>query len=158
MKRVSPGILLLSIFLFFSISAGRDNPENMLFMDPTQPIDKRVDDLVSRLTLEEKVSQMSYTSAAIPLPGIPEYNWWSEALHGVTRNGVATVFRQAITMGATFDTDLLYRAATAISDEARAKFNECVKAGNRGQYQGLTFWSPNVNIFRRSLSNTYLTF
>ena len=148
MKMFYPGILLLFGFLIISICLGQDSPENMLFMDPSRPIDKRVDDLVSRLTLEEKVSQMSYNSAAIPRLGIPEYNWWSEALHGVARNGVATVFPQAIAMGATFDTDLLYRVATAISDEGRAKFNECLKADNRGQYQGLTFWSPNINIFR----------
>jgi len=151
MLKCFPGIfMVVSIFTFIILSfvSAKENPENMLFMDPSQPIDKRVDDLVSRLTLEEKVSQMSYNATAIPRLGIPEYNWWSEALHGVARNGVATVFPQAIAIGATFDTPLLYRVATAISDEARAKFNECVKAGNRGQYQGLTFWSPNINIFR----------
>lgn len=100
------------------------------------------------MTLEEKVSQLTYTSAAIPRLGIPEYNWWNECLHGVARAGLATVFPQAIALAATFDEDFVGRVASAISDEARAKYNEAVKRGNRGQYWGLTFWTPNVNIFR----------
>lgn len=118
------------------------------FWNHNLSIDERVEDLVSRLTLEEKVSQMLYNSPAIERLGIPEYNWWNECLHGVARNGRATVFPQAIALGATFDDELLLRVATAISDEARAKFNESVSIGNRGRYAGLTFWSPNVNIFR----------
>ncbi|MDR2097590.1 MAG: glycoside hydrolase family 3 C-terminal domain-containing protein [Spirochaetaceae bacterium] len=108
----------------------------------------RIKELVSQMTLEEKVSQLSYTSAAIPRLGIPEYNWWNECLHGVARAGVATVFPQAIALGATFDEDLIREIAGAISDEARAKYNEAVAQGNRGQYWGLTFWTPNINIFR----------
>lgn len=140
--------IVLAVVLLTALALADENPANMLFMDPTQPIEKRVDDLVSRLTLEEKVWQMMYTARAIPRLGIPEYNWWSEALHGVGRAGEATVFPQAIGMGATFDPDLLYRVATAISDEARAKYAVASAAGNRAQYQGLTFWSPNINIFR----------
>ena len=108
----------------------------------------KIKELISQMTLEEKVSQLSYTSAAIPRLGIPEYNWWNECLHGVARAGIATVFPQAIAMAATFDDDLAGQIADAISDEARAKYNEAVKQGNRGQYWGLTFWTPNINIFR----------
>jgi beta-glucosidase len=108
----------------------------------------KINDLISRMTLEEKVSQLSYTSPAIPRLGIPEYNWWNECLHGVARAGIATVFPQAIALAATFDEDFVERVAGAISDEARAKYNEAIKQGNRGQYWGLTFWTPNINIFR----------
>jgi beta-glucosidase len=110
--------------------------------------EERIKDLISRMTLEEKVSQLSYTSAAIPRLGIPEYNWWNEALHGVARAGLATVFPQAIALAATFDESFVQETARAISDEGRAKYNEAVKRGNRGQYWGLTFWTPNINIFR----------
>jgi len=114
------------------------------------PMDResKINALISQMTLEEKVSQLSYTSAAIPRLGIPEYNWWNECLHGVARAGVATVFPQAIALAATFDEKFIEEAAAAISDEARAKYNEAVKQGNRGQYWGLTFWTPNINIFR----------
>jgi beta-glucosidase len=118
------------------------------FQDPDRPIEERVRDLVSRMTLEEKVSQLVYEAKAIPRLGIPEYNWWNECLHGVGRNGVATVFPQAIGMAASFDTALMHRVATVISDEARAKHHEAARQGYRRQYQGLTYWTPNVNIFR----------
>jgi len=108
----------------------------------------KIKDLISKMTLEEKVSQLFYKSSAIERLGIPEYNWWNECLHGVARAGVATVFPQAIAMAATFDDALVEEIAIAISDEARAKYNEAVKQGNRGQYCGLTFWTPNINIFR----------
>jgi beta-glucosidase len=118
------------------------------FLNPNLSIDDRVKDLVSRLTLEEKVDQLMYNTKAISRLDIPEYNWWSECLHGVARNGRATVFPQAIGMAATFDTDLIYRIGAAIADEGRAKFNACSAEGYRGIYQGLTFWTPNVNLFR----------
>ncbi|MDR1220580.1 MAG: glycoside hydrolase family 3 C-terminal domain-containing protein [Treponema sp.] len=108
----------------------------------------KIKDLVSTMTLEEKVSQLLYESPAIPRLGIPEYNWWNECLHGVARSGIATVFPQAIALAATFDEGFVRQVADAISDEARAKYNEAVKRNNRGQYWGLTFWTPNVNIFR----------
>jgi len=108
----------------------------------------KIKELISQMTLEEKVSQLLYKSPAIERLGIPEYNWWNECLHGVARAGIATVFPQAIALAATFDDGLVERIATAISDEARAKYNEAVKQGNRGQYWGLTFWTPNINIFR----------
>ncbi|MFO7446452.1 MAG: glycoside hydrolase family 3 N-terminal domain-containing protein, partial [Ignavibacteriaceae bacterium] len=111
-------------------------------------VDERVNDLVSRMTLEEKISQMVYNSPAIERLEIPEYNWWNEALHGVARNGIATVFPQSIGMAAAWDTDLMYRIADVISDEARAKYNQALSRNKRGIYQGITLWSPNVNIFR----------
>ncbi|MET0393270.1 MAG: glycoside hydrolase family 3 N-terminal domain-containing protein [Chitinophagaceae bacterium] len=112
------------------------------------PMEARVKDLLNRLTLEEKISLLGYRSAAVPRLGIPAYNWWNEALHGVARAGKATVFPQAIGMAATFNDPLLYEAATVISTEARAKYNLAVAQDRRLQYMGLTFWSPNINIFR----------
>ena len=118
------------------------------WQNPNVDIETRVNDLIKQLTLEEKVSQLQYNSVAIERLNIPEYNWWNEALHGVARNGRATVFPQAIGLAATFDKHLMYEIGNAISDEARAKFNIASKQGNRGIYAGLSFWSPNVNIFR----------
>lgn len=109
---------------------------------------ERVDDLVSKMTLEEKISQLSYNSAAIERLQIPEYNWWNECLHGVGRSGIATVFPQAIGMAAMWDDSTMFDIATIISDEARAKHHEYAKKGLRGIYKGLTFWTPNINIFR----------
>ncbi len=119
-----------------------------LYENPVAPLEKRVDDLLGRLTLEEKISQLMNDSAAIDRLGIPRYNWWSECLHGVARAGRATVFPEPIGLAATWDTDLLFRVSTAISDEARAKYQEFIRRGERNIYQGLTFWSPNVNLFR----------
>ncbi len=119
-----------------------------LYQNPDAPLEKRVDDLLSRMTLEEKVSQMMNDSPAIERLGIPAYNWWNECLHGVARAGRATVFPEPIGLAATWDTDLIFRVATAISDEARAKNNEFVRRGKRSIYQGLTFWTPNINLFR----------
>ena len=107
-------------------------PSGPLIKDPRQPLEKRVDDLVARMTLEEKVSQMINAAAAIPRLGVPAYNWWSEGLHGVARAGLATVFPQAIGLAATWDADLMLRVATAISDEARAKHHEFVRRGYAG--------------------------
>jgi beta-glucosidase len=119
------------------------------FQNPDLPIDQRVDDLVGRLTLPEKVSQMLNASPAIDRLGIPAYNWWNEALHGVARTSMkTTVFPQAIGMAATFDEPAMLRMATITSDEARAVHQEYVRRGERGIYQGLTFWTPNINIFR----------
>ena len=105
-------------------------------------------ELVSKMTIEEKLSQMKYNAPAIERLGIPSYNWWNECLHGVARNCTATVFPQSIAMAASFNKDLMYKVATAISDEARAKYNEYKKFGYTDIYQGLTYWSPNINIFR----------
>src|SRR5258706_486016 len=118
------------------------------YKDPSLPIEKRVADLVSRMTLEEKVSQMMNAAPAIKRLDIPEYEWWNEGLHGVARAGYATVFPQAIGLAATWDTDLMHQVAEVISTEARAKNNDFIRNGDRGRYKGLTFWSPNINIFR----------
>lgn len=104
--------------------------------------------LVAQMTLEEKVNQLRYTAPAIPRLGVPEYNWWNEALHGVARAGTATSFPQAIGMAAMFDDELLERIGDTIATEGRAKYNALTAEGDRGQYKGLTFWSPNINIFR----------
>ncbi|MGB6430568.1 MAG: glycoside hydrolase family 3 C-terminal domain-containing protein, partial [Candidatus Acidiferrales bacterium] len=109
---------------------------------------KRAADLVSQMTLDEKVLQMQDSAPAIPRLNIPAYGWWNEALHGVARAGIATVFPQAIGLAATWDTDLMHRVADTISTEARAKFNEAQRNGDTSRYHGLTFWSPNINIFR----------
>jgi beta-glucosidase len=119
-----------------------------VFRDVSKPLETRVQNLISQLTIEEKVHQMMHNSPAIPRLNIPAYNWWNEALHGVGRGGVATVFPQAIGLGATFDEDLAYRVSSAISDEARALYNASVAKGFHKQYGGLTFWTPNINIFR----------
>jgi beta-glucosidase len=119
------------------------------YLDTNLPIPERVEDLISRLTLDEKVAMMNHPTQGVPRLGIPGYNFWSEALHGVARNGRATVFPQAIGLAATWDKDLIRQTATAISDEGRAKYHEALRRnGYTDQYQGLTFWSPNVNIFR----------
>jgi beta-glucosidase len=118
------------------------------FTDPNRPLAERVDDLVGRLTLPEKINQLIHENNAIERLGVPAYNWLSEACHGVGRTGRATVFPQVIGLGATWNRALVRRVADAISDEARAKHHAAVAAGRRGQYQGLTFWTPNVNIFR----------
>lgn len=110
--------------------------------------EERAQFLLEQLTLEEKISLMQHSSPAIPRLGIKAYNWWSEALHGVGRFGTATVFPQSIGMAASFDEDLLYQVFTAVSDEARAKSNEAAKSGSLNIYQGLTVWTPNINIFR----------
>jgi len=119
-----------------------------VYQDPSVPFEKRVDDLLKRLTLEEKVSQLMNDSTAIDRLGVPRYNWWNECVHGVARAGRATVFPQTIGLAASWDTGLVLRVSTAISDEARAKHHEFVRRGQRGIYQGLTFWSPNINLFR----------
>lgn len=124
------------------------DPASFPFRNPDLPISERIDDLIGRLTLDEKVSLMIDRAAPIERLGIPAFPWWNEGLHGVARAGRATVFPQAIGLAATWDTDLMYRVATAISDEARAMNNRSVARGQRHIYQGLTFWSPNINIFR----------
>lgn len=111
-------------------------------------VEARVNELLSKLTLEEKISLLGYNSPAIPRLGIRQYNWWNEALHGVARAGEATVFPQAIGMAATFNDSLIHSVADIISTEARAKYNLAMRNGSTLQYQGLTFWSPNINIFR----------
>ncbi|MGB0385711.1 MAG: glycoside hydrolase family 3 C-terminal domain-containing protein [Ardenticatenaceae bacterium] len=119
-----------------------------LYLDTSQPIAARVQDLLKRMTLAEKVSQMLFTAPAIERLHVAKHNWWNEGLHGLGRAGVATVFPQAIGLAATWNEDLMLQVATAISDEARAKHHEAARRGIREMYTGLTYWSPNINIFR----------
>lgn len=142
------GMVLIIALLFGSMSTGSSGQATPPYKNPALPIEKRVDDLVSRMTLEEKVSQMMNGAAAINRLDVPEYEWWNEALHGVARAGFATVFPQAIGLAATWNTDLMHQVADVISTEARAKHHEFVRNNQRARYQGLTFWSPNINIFR----------
>lgn len=118
------------------------------YLNKELTFEERAKDLVGRMTLEEKVTQMVHKSPAIPRLGVPSYNWWSEALHGVARAGVATMFPQAIGMAAAFDEALMNQAAEVVSTEARAKYHEFQRKGDHDIYKGLTLWSPNVNIFR----------
>ncbi len=118
------------------------------YLDQSLTFEARAKDLVSRMTLEEKVAQMNDVAPAIPRLGVPEYNWWNEALHGVARSGLATVFPQAIGLAATWNDSLMLRVATVISDEARAKYHDYIAHDSHQRYQGLTYWSPNINLFR----------
>ncbi|MFD1293337.1 glycoside hydrolase family 3 C-terminal domain-containing protein [Lutibacter holmesii] len=136
---------ILPLFLILAMSCSKEIP---VHKNVHKSFDERAKYLVSLMTLEEKVSQMSYESPEIARLEIPEYNWWNECLHGVARAGIATVFPQAIGMGAMWDKDQMFKVATAVSDEARAKHHEFASRGKRGIYQGLTYWTPNINIFR----------
>ncbi len=149
-RSMRQAILVLGLVTMGAPPAGRaqDAAGRPPYLDPDLDFERRAADLVSRMTLEEKLSQLTNDAAAIPRLGIPAYEWWNECLHGVARAGAATVFPQAIGLAATFDTALMREVATAIADEARAKHHEFARRGQRGRYQGLTFWSPNINIFR----------
>jgi beta-glucosidase len=119
-----------------------------LYQDASAPLEQRVHDLMHRMTMEEKIAQLQDHAPAIPRLGVPEYNWWNEGLHGVARNGVATVFPQAIGLAATWNSDLVHQVADVVSTEARAKYNEAIRLDKHSRYAGITYWSPNVNIFR----------
>ncbi len=134
--------------ILFQCTSQPDFKDVEPWFNPTLDMEARLDSLISAMTLEEKVSQMMDNAPAIERLGIPEYGWWNESLHGVARSGLATVFPQAIGIAATWDEDLMFRLATVISDEARAKHHRYASLGKRGIYQGLTFWTPNINIFR----------
>jgi beta-glucosidase len=146
-KRVKKKFAVLcgSAWLMFVGSAFAEQPA---YLDLNRPFKERAADLVSRMTLAEKVAQLQNDAPAIPRLGVPKYEWWNEALHGVARAGAATSFPQAIGLAATFDPHLMREVATAISDEGRAKHHEFASREQRNRYQGLTFWSPNINIFR----------
>ena len=122
--------------------------QTLPYMNPALPVDQRVKDLIGRMTLEEKVSQMRDHSPAIPRLGVPKYDWWNEGLHGVAFAGYATNFPQVIGMAATWDTDLVHAMAQTTSTEARAKYNQAMRDDDHEMFFGLTFWAPNVNIFR----------
>jgi beta-glucosidase len=144
--------MLISTFLFAAVCSTASAQETLVgpaYKNPKLPVEQRVDDLVSRMTLEEKVSQLGHTADAVPRLGIPEYNWWNEGLHGVARADHATVFPQAIGLAATFDEPLIHQIADVISTEFRAKYYATLHAdGSADWYRGLTVWSPNINIFR----------
>src|SRR5438094_6238897 len=139
-------------FMFFtaviSFAQTEQTPSVPVYLDPSLPVSVRVDDLISKMTLEEKASQLVNQARAIPRLQIPEYDWWSEALHGVARAGTATVFPEPIGLAATFDAPLIHEMAVVIGTEARAKHNQAMRAGHSNIMEGLTFWSPNINIFR----------
>jgi beta-glucosidase len=138
-------IVALSIACWAGAGCGKPTP---LYMNTSQPVEARVNDLVGRMTLEEKVSQMQNHAAAISRLNVPEYDWWSEGLHGVARSGYATVFPQAIGLAATWDVPTMHTVATTISTEARSKNSEALRHDNHSIYYGLDIWSPNINIFR----------
>lgn len=161
MERFSHSSLTIFLFVFLFLGCNKQNQqaENSSakgqnqdfafpFYNPSLSKDERIANLIEQLTLEEKALQMMHNTPAIERLQIPPYSYWNEALHGVGRSGVATVFPQAIGLGATFDEDLAFRVSSAISDEARAMHNAAKAKGYHKQYGGLTFWTPNVNIFR----------
>jgi beta-glucosidase len=143
--KVARSTAVATVLLLAAASARAEEP---VYRDLNRSFEERAADLVSRMTLEEKIGQLGDQAMAIPRLGVPAYGWWNEALHGVARAGAATSFPQAIGLAATFDTRLMHEVATVISDEARAKHHEFLRRDQRGRYQGLTFWSPNINIFR----------
>ena len=144
---------LSSLFVAFAIlslqrQAQQQSGTQLRFMNTALPIDQRVDDLIGRMTLEEKVSQMRDHSPAIRAPGRSQYDWWNEGLHGVAFAGYATNFPQVIGMAATWDINLVHHMGETISTEARAKYNEAIREDHHEMFFGLTFWAPNINIFR----------
>ena len=138
--------LALSVVLAASLQVAAQQP--LPYLDTAVPVDRRVDDLIGRLTLEEKVQQLRDHAPAIPRLGVPKYDWWNEGLHGVAFAGYATEFPQVIGMAATWDAPLVHRMGEVISTEARAKYNEAIRQNQHESFFGLTFWAPNINIFR----------
>ena len=141
-------ILTVSAALILLTSSCGNNKQDYPFRNPDLPVEQRIQDLLGRLTPEEKVAQMMNQTPAIERLGIPPYDWWNEALHGVARAGNATVFPQAIALAATFNDEEVFRTFDMISDEARAKYHHYQKNKEYDRYKGLTFWTPNINIFR----------
>ena len=142
------GIGMISSHLLAQTVANKPFVKDRPWLNNTLPVDKRVDLLISQMTLDEKISQMMDNSVAIDRLGIPKYGWWNEGLHGVANAGTATVFPQAIGLAATWDEHLIYDVSSIISEEARAKYNDAISKGSHKRFGGLTFWSPNINIFR----------
>ncbi len=140
-------IICFSALIVLTVLLANGQPQ-IPFRDTSLPTDQRVADLLTRMTLEEKVAQMMDKTPAIERLGIPAYNWWNEALHGVARTGLATVFPQAIALAATFDEPAMLETFSTISDEARAKYHNYQKDKIYDRYKGLSFWTPNINIFR----------
>lgn len=148
-RQAVPCLRVLAVGLALSATATFAHAaDEKPWLDPSRSFEARAASLVAQMTLEEKAGQMQNAAPAIERLGVPAYDWWNEALHGVARAGQATVFPQAIGLAATFDVPLMGEVATTISDEARAKHHQFIREGAHGRYQGLTFWSPNINIFR----------
>ena len=148
-KKIATLSCILSVFILTTSSLGQAPAGEPAYKNPKLPIEQRVNDLVSRMTLEEKVSQLGQTAEAVPRLGIPQYDWWNEGLHGVARAGYATVFPQAIGMAAMFDEPLMHQIAGVIGTEFRAKYYATLHPdGSSDWFRGLTVWSPNINIFR----------
>jgi beta-glucosidase len=149
-----PRLCRAVVAIFFALAAvtpfaaQTQSDKSLPYLNPDLPLEKRVDDLIGRMTLEEKVSQMQDRAPAIPRLHVPQYFWWNEGLHGVAFSGYATNFPQVIGMSATWDTDLVHKMAQTISTEARAKYNQAIRNGDHEMFFGLTFWAPNINIFR----------
>src|SRR5450759_2735944 len=141
-------IVVLFVAALSSVAQSTEPSSVLPYLNPSLPVNVRVDDLISRMTLEEKASQLVNQARAIPRLQVPAYDWWSEALHGVANAGTATVFPEPIGLAATFDAPLVHDMAVVIGTEARAKHNQAVRAGRRDIMEGLDFWSPNINIFR----------
>lgn len=140
--------IILTMLSLVWVVACNPSEHEFAFQDPSLSFDERADDLLSQMTLQEKIDQLNYESKAVENLNVPEYNWWNECLHGVARSGLATVFPQAIGLASTWDKDLMHQVAVSISDEGRAKYHDYIKKDKRGIYQGITFWTPNINIFR----------
>src|SRR5436305_9423356 len=155
MQKFHPRFRVLSTMLFglamlspSGYAQPQTNSQSFPFMNPALPLDQRVNDLIGPMTLEEKVSQMRDHAPAIPRLGVPKYDWWNEGLHGVAFAGYATNFPQVIGMAATWDTSLVHRMGETTSTEARAKYNQAMREDHHEMFFGLTFWAPNINIFR----------
>ena len=146
--RMFATLIVLFVAALGSVAQNTEPASALPYLNPSLPTNQRVDDLIARMTLEEKASQLVNQARAIPRLQIPAYDWWSEALHGVANAGTATVFPEPIGLAATFDVPLIHEMAVVISTEARAKHNQAVRAGRRDIMEGLDFWSPNINIFR----------
>ena len=142
MKKPKLALLVSFAFLFFTCNTKQEY--KFSFLDPDLSTEERVNDLVSRMTLDEKISQMMNQAPAIERLGVPEYNWWSEGLHGIARAGLATVFPQAIGLAASWDEQMMFNVSTVISDETRAKHHEFSRKNKRFLFQGLTLWSPTL--------------
>lgn len=140
--------ILIAVAAILTLGSAQMTAQNLPYKNPNLPREERIEDLVKRLTLDEKIDMMMNASKGVERLGIPDYDWWNEALHGVARAGLATVFPQAVSLAATFDPETQLETYTMISDEARAKYNDSVKKDIRRKYYGLTFWTPNINIFR----------
>jgi beta-glucosidase len=136
-----------ALILTLQTSAQSNQPTSPVYLDPAKPTALRVNDLLERMTLEEKVSQLVNDAPAIPRLNIPAYNWWSESLHGVASDGT-TEFPEPIGLGATFDPATIHEMAMAISTEGRIKHEQAMRAGHSYMSEGLDFWAPNINIFR----------